>query len=181
MATKDYSPPPKKVRKKYITPLQFLKLPLSQAIFQVIEDVKVMRTSHIKIDLSSWWNIEEGTEEGNAQTCSVCLGGAALYSFAPETVNMHTLQLSMFARKVLKITSSDGYRIAGTFDSLRQGSPSEAWTQWYSTDVPYRLRPHNEWQEMGRTAFHGELDNQEIRQLLTKLRKFAKFLEKEGY
>ena len=60
----------------YLTPTQFLKLPLNQAIPYVIRDVNRFRRKGVDINMSDW---AVAGRSGNL--CSVCVGGAAVLGF----------------------------------------------------------------------------------------------------
>lgn len=123
----------KKERVRYLTPEQFLKLSLSEAVSQVIEDLKKMRRARITIDMNDWWKVTEGSDT----PCCVCLGGAALCSFAPDEVNGFTI--GQYGRKVLGIKAREANRIAGTFDKLRVGNLESSFKHWYGKTLPDKL------------------------------------------
>lgn len=105
---------------KYITVNQFLKLPLSDAIDQVIYDIQT-EFKNTKLDMSSWW---KATKKGNL--CSVCLGGAAVIAFNKNIVKELPPQL-------VTITEYDKRygKIAITFDELRRRNIYNAAETWY--------------------------------------------------
>lgn len=165
-------------RPKYLTPQQFLKLPLSQAILQVIEDVKKIRRRGIKIDMSVWWNVSYMVQDPTIP-CSVCLGGAAVCSFALEKVNGYSLL--EYGRKVLGIGRRDTSKIAFTFDEVRMGNIEVAFKWWYGR------RPPEEVVEISDTIyckydFRGIADGGwQFKDLLQYLRMVSRTLRKAGY
>lgn len=157
----------------YIEPKEFLQLPLSQAIRQVCEDVKSLTKQGVVIDMTSWLSTSEG------KICSVCLGGAALCSFAPEKVNGY--DIGTFSKEVLGLDILNRNKILDTFDYLRSGHLAEAFRSWYKlsySDAPDQINLLN-------TKYYYNYSNvlstEKIKNLIKQLLKVAKSLEKLGY
>lgn len=160
---------------EYITPEQFVKLPLSAAITQVITDVKLMVKLGVKINMNLWW--EAG--DTNKKPCSVCLGGAALCSFAPDKVNGHNIL--QFSDHVLGISKSKMDQILSTFNNLRRGQVSDAWFSWYTFNILHDNRSKI-YEINDRTMeFNGRMGPTMVRRLLSWLAKVSKELENLGY
>lgn len=173
--SKRVQPVNRPVKTAYLTPQEFLKLPLSAAILQVIEDVKVLHRKGIKFNMSSWWI--RGRD--NAEPCSVCLGGAALCSFAPAKVNGYTVQ--QYSDRVLRIDYWEQDRIARTFNDLRLGLLPSAFMAWHKTCLfPAGLGEIVTW-FAGKGQFMGRIGITRLRKLLENLAELSAKLEAIGY
>lgn len=166
---------------KHITPKQFLALPLSQAILQVIDDVKAVKRLGIDIYMDSWW--VSGRE--NKEPCSVCLGGAALCSWAPEKVD--GLSIEKFGREVLGLSNKETWMIANTFNNIRLGHICSAFNCWKGNcphvDIPDSVQEIQDWayDQMPEWEFSGREHQFDLKTLLSYLRKLSNKLAKAGY
>lgn len=157
----------------YITPQQFVKLPLSEAITQVIYDVKRLTDAGMNINMHTWW--EPGST--NKEPCSVCLGGAALCSFAVEKVNGYTA--TQYADKVLNISLPCRDKILFTFNGLRMGNVIGAFRQWYSSGThgnTMRISALN-----NSYSWVGRINRAKLKSLLIWMEHVSKELAKLGY
>lgn len=187
---------PKKLKKKTvfktaekegtITPQEFLKLPLSQAILQVIEDIKMIKARGIMIDMTVWWE----TGDDNAAPCSVCLGGAALCSFNVDAVNGY--DVGQYARRILGLHNYQHSQITSAFNDLRQGDIADAILRWnnmvWDSDEEDRDRANIVETEIRsrckkekiRMMYNGPVDKLGFKSLIEHLKVCAKVLESVG-
>lgn len=158
-----------KERNSYLTPKKFLELSLSQAIFQVIEDVRTLTNRGISMYMNAWF------ETTNGKLCEVCLGGAALCSFAPNKVNGYNVR--EFGKIVLGLDKDQADRILCTFDDLRKGDLHHAFKEWYDKDVPEEL-----WSYQDDLRYRsGNVEGAELQAMLRSLKDTAGALAKRGY
>lgn len=179
---------------EYITPREFLTLPLSQAIRQVILDVKSMVSKGVELDMGTWFrtNKEEFEEytwglefKGKTRICSVCLGGAAICSFVPlDAVNGYNT-IDKFGEKLLGLESKETGQIITTFDNLRTGDIVPAFRRWYnihkSKSLPWFIHSLEDWASNEHYYFRDSLDTGNIENLLQYLSTLADRLEACGY
>lgn len=156
---------------KYITPQQFLKLPLSQAIRQVLLDIQQLCNTGTTINMVEWLDADE-----DGRICTVCFAGAALASFPIEA------DTSTGIRKLypqLGIDQATGDRITDALDSLRLGQLSKAWKLWYNKAVqPTTIMRLN---KIHRYSYIGHMDSQELTKMHAELTNLADKLQAIGY
>lgn len=176
MLTKKKAGKTESPKQKYVTPQQFLRMRLSKAIVQVMEDITRLRASGMRIDMRLWWSVRP---EGN-RPCSVCLGGAALCSFAPAAVNGYGVLT--YGEKVLGITEDQVGVIAKTFDYLRTDDIVGALMTWH--EIPQRKAERitkKITKGVASSGFYGELNDRDFNNLINYLSSVVKELRKQGY
>lgn len=159
--------------RKYLTPEQFLRLPLSEAILQVIEDVKRMHGQGVRIDMDSWFTTDGGCD--HPRICSVCLGGAAICSFAPEKINGYSI--GQFSNKVLGLRHDEESRILQTFNNLRAGELRVAFHLWYGACPHFST---TEW-TWTRHYYSGKIFGKNLKGMIESLKLASRILAKNGY
>lgn len=114
-------------------------------------------------------------ETTNGKLCEVCLGGAALCSFAPNKVNGYNVR--EFGKIVLGLDKDQADRILCTFDDLRKGDLHHAFKEWYDKDVPEEL-----WSYQDDLRYRsGNVEGAELQAMLRSLKDTAGALAKRGY
>lgn len=152
---------------KYITPQEFLELPLSQAIRQAVEDVQQLVSTGVKVHMGDWVRTKHG------RVCSVCLGGAVLMSFPVEADHDDPSNNLLHIYQQLGWTCLQGNRVTSTFNTLRQGNIADAFACWYAKDAPYDVRG------LSSVYFYDRV--RALETMYTCLQDIADALEKLGY
>ncbi len=124
-------------------PKEFLKLPLSEAILQVIKDVKQVRKKKIDINMANWMtsrtdpgNDWEGDVKPN-HICSVCLGGACLLGRGINTPGRQNLTHAQRAQ----VPDSDTWsKLTTVFDKMRKTEYNDSFFIWYDDFAERKLQ-----------------------------------------
>lgn len=156
---------------KQITIEDFVKLSLSQAVWQVAYDIKENPIiKDVPIMMPDWGIIEKG------KICSVCLGGAAILSF-PKTKNqLDKLICKSYYPEHLDIGkfSEEEKKVASTFNNIRWGFYNDALRLWNGSGDYFLVA--SELRRLHLSLSHAEDKNY----IVKSLHKISEVLEKHN-
>jgi hypothetical protein len=165
--------------KRSITPQEFVKLSLSEAIEWVILDIQRMIKSKIDIRMSTYMD----TDFVSSKICSVCLAGAAIVGFEYENIkgSMNFRSLESFVDGDEKICN----KIKQTFNGLRFHAEMintiGIWTGTFRKKYSKLESEHDRiWNKYGWNVFNGMLSTEEEKQLIEYLKEVSVLLKKYG-
>ena len=181
---------------EYVTPEEFLQLPLSQAIPFVIQDVKRFTKAGVKIDTDDW-----AVSDSEGKPCSVCPGGAAVLGFyngeLPELVKdrITSSGYRSYAAGSIDVIGIDKgryasifYIVATTFNYVRNCDYIIALRSWLTNGRERQKFIDNT--ELNTVLYDlyvkhtevcGRLSSLEIKRLCKQMTELATVLEKYGY
>jgi hypothetical protein len=171
---------------------QLQKMKLSGLFEVVLEDLKMVKKLHIRINMNSWlvqdghWTLIDGfvTKDPRNKTdiCTVCLGGAACLGLIKPPPSYAKYD------KIWKDQDSLVINFRSIFDNFRNG--------YYYTLLDcfnsFTLRPQSNTLEFRdyvashedqrvRNVFLGVLEGEEYEKLIKDIKSFIKHLQKKGY
>lgn len=157
------------MKQEIITPNDFVKLPLSEAIEMVIEDVKNWKHT---IDMDTWWKTNG--------RCSACLGGIAILSFHTSSERKKMLKYeypddaedSLYPQNINAVN-----KISEVFNSLRRGFLQPTFEYWYNVNSDW-MAYKSDLQSLRGYDFVGKTNKAE---LIEYLKKVALFFKKHNY
>lgn len=178
-----------KRQQQSISPNVFLKLPLSEAVLWVIDDIKSFKAKGVDIDMSTWFQ-----SSNDKKLCSVCAGGAAVLGFLNKKqidMLMHKKSSkaeNKFLGKMLNVGVDQVTKIETTFDNVRSLNYHGAVNRWKEF-IGSHFMPDTLYDDLNDlyvkheaiADFNGVLNKKTLKVLIKQMKEFSKLLKKHNY